>query len=79
MPFPFPQSACTYEATQHALTRTYALLRPIIDNPTPDVLQKSVISPIGDPIDGHEALIRVAQHASCHTGQIRLIRMSQGW
>ncbi|MER3401941.1 MAG: hypothetical protein C4336_08465 [Armatimonadota bacterium] len=58
---------------------TYALLRPIIENPTSDVLQKSVISPIGDPIDWREALIRVAQHASYHTGQIWLIRMSQGW
>lgn len=79
LPFPLPQNACTREQVLQALEVTFQLLRPLIENPTPEILKKRVVSPIGDSIDGREALIRIAQHASYHTGQIWLIRMSQGW
>lgn len=78
-PFPFPRDACTCEGVQNALQFTFERFRPLIENPSAEMLDKPVVSPIGDPIDGREALIRTAQHASYHTGQIWLIRMSQGW
>lgn len=37
-----------------------------------------MISPIGDPVDGREGLIRLAQHAGYHTGQIWQIRLLAG-
>jgi uncharacterized damage-inducible protein DinB len=75
-PFPLPQSRA---ATQRMLDARYNWhtndSAPIIESPTPEQLAKPVRSPIGDPIDGREGLIRVAQHAAYHTGQIWLIRM----
>lgn len=74
-PFPLPQSVCTMREVARALNLSQAQLTPIIESPTPEQLAKPVRSPIGDPITGHEGLIRVAQHAAYHTGQICLMRM----
>lgn len=74
-PFPLPQSVCTLRDVERALSLSYAQLAPIIETPTPEQLAKPVRSPIGDPITGREGLIRVAQHAAYHTGQIWLMRM----
>ncbi len=74
-PFPLPATACSAGQIHQTLTHTFALIRPIIEHPTPEQLTKPVVSPIGDPIDGREGLIRLAQHASYHTGQIWLMRM----
>ncbi|MCS7208998.1 MAG: DinB family protein [Fimbriimonadales bacterium] len=74
-PFPLAASLCNTTDVHRALNLSYAQLAPIIDSPTPEQLAKPVRSPIGDPIDGREGLIRVAQHPAYHTGQIWLIRM----
>ncbi|MFQ3611816.1 MAG: DinB family protein [Fimbriimonadales bacterium] len=74
-PFPLPPSACTVEQVRRALERSAELFRPLIEHSTPEQLAQPVTSPIGDPITGREGLIRAAQHASYHTGQIWLMRM----
>jgi hypothetical protein len=74
-PFPLPQTRCNAADVGRALQIAYNALLPIIESPTPEQLAKPVRSPIGDPIDGREGLIRVAQHAAYHTGQIWLTRM----
>jgi len=74
-PFPLPQSVCTLYDVERALNLSRAHLSPILESPTPEQLAKPVRSPIGDPVTGREGLIRVAQHAAYHTGQIWLMRM----
>jgi hypothetical protein len=74
-PFPLPQTRCNATDAERALRLAYEQLAPNIESPTPEQLAKPVRSPIGDPIDGREGLIRVAQHAAYHTGQIWLMRM----
>lgn len=74
-PFPLSQAQCNAADVERALQLAYAQLAPLIESPTPEQLAKPVRSPIGDPIDGREGLIRAAQHAAYHTGQVRLMRM----
>ncbi len=73
--FPLAPSQCNVSDVARALSLSYEALAPIIESPTPEQLAKSLRSPIGDAIIGHEGLIRVAQHAAYHTGQIWLMRM----
>lgn len=54
-------------------------IRPLYENPSAEQLAFRMKSPIGDDVDGHEGLIRLAQHAGYHTGQIWTIRMMNGW
>jgi peptide chain release factor 1 len=58
-PFPLPQTRCNATDAERALRLAYEQLAPIIESPTPEQLAKPVRSPIGDPIDGREGLIRV--------------------
>ncbi|MCX7924513.1 MAG: DinB family protein [Fimbriimonadales bacterium] len=74
-PFPLSQSLCNARDVARALGFSYETLAPIIESPTPEQLAKPLRSPIGDAITGREGLIRVAQHAAYHTGQIWLMRM----
>ncbi|MFN7017797.1 MAG: DinB family protein [Fimbriimonadales bacterium] len=74
-PFPLPESACNAADVARALRLSYEQLAPIIKSPTPEQLGKPLRSPMGDAITGREGLIRAAQHAAYHTGQIWLIRM----
>ena len=74
-PFPLLPSACTVEQVRRTLARSGELFRPLVEAPTAEQLAMPVTSPIGDPITGREGLLRAAQHASYHTGQIWLMRM----
>lgn len=74
-PFPLPPSLSNAQAVARALSLSYAALAPIIESPAPEQLAKRLRSPIGDAITGYEGLVRIAQHAAYHTGQIWLIRM----
>lgn len=74
-PFPLSPSLCNARDVARALGFAYEQLAPIIESPTPEQLAKPLRSPIGDAITGWEGLIRVAQHAAYHTGQIWLMRM----
>ncbi|MGQ9656691.1 MAG: DinB family protein [Fimbriimonadales bacterium] len=74
-PFPLAQAHCTAADVARALQLAHEQFAPLIESPTSEQLAKPVRSPIGDPIDGREGLIRAAQHAAYHTGQIWLMRM----
>ncbi len=74
-PFPMPDAACNAESVARALELAYAQFAPLIESPTAEQLNKPARSPIGDAITGREGLIRAAQHAGYHTGQIWLMRM----
>jgi len=72
---PFPAGELTIEKTIQALQFAFEHLKPLIENPTPEVLAMPAVSPIGDPVTVHEGLVRVVQHAGYHTGQIWMTRM----
>lgn len=76
---PFPAEEMTPHALRAVLDETAAELEPIMEAPNPRQLEMSLISPIGDPVDGRSGLTRLAQHAGYHTGQIWLIRMMPGF
>lgn len=73
--FPFGTEDLTDSAVRSALRFSYDCLRPIIEEPSAIQLAMSLVSPVGDEVDGHTGLIRIAQHAGYHTGQIWLMKM----
>ena len=77
--FPFDSSWFTRDKVEQALAHAYAEFHPVMTEPTPEMLSRQVVSPIGDSIDGAEGLTRIAQHAAYHTGQIWFIRMMPGF
>jgi hypothetical protein len=73
-PFPFRPEEATLPAGLAALERTAALVRPILADPSPEVLSARVESPLGPVIDGVGGLWRLVTHPPYHTGQIWLYR-----
>lgn len=76
---PFSDEELSLEGVQSLLDYSKSQIRPLYENPTAEQLAFRMKSPIGDDVDGHEGLIRLAQHAGYHTGQIWTIRMMNGW
>lgn len=76
---PFTEDDLNQSSLSQALAYTEGLVRPIYENPTPEQLEFKMTSPIGDQVTGREGLIRLAQHAGYHTGQIWTIRLMNGW
>ncbi len=66
-------------AVQSALQFSFDKLHPIIEHPSDEQLRMPLVSPVGDNVDGRTGLIRIAQHAGYHTGQIWLMRMMPGF
>lgn len=73
--FPFSADEINRELISRALEKSYQEIEPIMSNPSTEILEMKLISPIGDDVSGKEGLIRLAQHAGYHTGQIWLMRM----
>lgn len=76
---PFSLDELTADGLQALLSYTDTQIRPLYENPTEAQLAFRMKSPIGDDVSGREGLIRLAQHAGYHTGQIWTIRMMKGW
>jgi uncharacterized damage-inducible protein DinB len=74
-PCPFEPHEMTKELLDQALEFTGFEVLPLLENPTEKELEMPIVSPIGDQIDGRQGLIRMAQHAAYHTGQIWVYRM----
>lgn len=74
-PFRSPEHL-TPGALAEALRLTAGRLRPILSDPSPEVLAMPLTSPVGDAVTGEQGLARLVQHAGYHTGQIWLIAMS---
>ncbi len=76
---PFGEDEHTLRRAKEALDFAFRELRPIIEAPAQEQLEMRLESPIGDDVDGRTGLIRIAQHAGYHTGQIWMIRMMPGF
>lgn len=72
-PFEFAEEEINVARVAEALSYSGSLIQPIITSPSPEQLAASLISPIGDSVDGLAGLARLAQHAGYHTGQIVLL------
>lgn len=77
-PVPFEEHEITLANAHAALDRMFPRIEDLYANLTEAQAAQPLISPIGDSVDGHEGLIRLAQHAGYHTGQIWQIRMALG-
>lgn len=73
-PFGAPEFRSIAELRK-AMDYTAAEVRALHKNLSQDVLDMPLLSPIGDPVTGYQGLIRLAQHAGYHTGQIWIYRM----
>lgn len=71
---PFGEDEMNRAAVEGALKFAFESLDPVIDNPSDEQLAAPMKGPAGDTITGREGLIRVAQHAAYHTGQIWMVR-----
>lgn len=76
-PVPAERQCASLALESLALSRDW--LEPVIASPTSEQLAMSIVSPIGDSVDGAEGLTRLAQHAGYHTGQINLLRQMPGF
>lgn len=76
---PYGEEDLNLSSLGQALAYSEGLIRPIYEAPTEAQLTMRMKSPIGDDVSGREGLIRLAQHAGYHTGQIWTIRMMNGW
>ena len=74
-PFPFAGDDFRREKAEAALEKSREQLVQLIESPSQDQLEMKIESPLGPTITGREGLIRVAQHAAYHTGQIWVLRM----
>ena len=73
--FPFGEADMTKAKAEAALAFTYERIKPVFEEPRPEQLTMPLISPMGDNVTGREGLIRLAQHAAYHTGQIWVVRL----
>lgn len=72
--FPSYFSNWSLSQAKGELDWTEGLIRPIFESPSEEQLNKELVSPIGDVVTGREGLLRLAQHAAYHTGQIVLLQ-----
>lgn len=72
---PFAGDDLSLENLNFVLDYTFGEIAPIFEQDRPEHLAMNLVSPIGDTITGEEGLVRLAQHAAYHTGQIWMIRM----
>ncbi|NUL82448.1 MAG: DinB family protein [Armatimonadetes bacterium] len=73
--FPIPETEFTGDAIESALGKAAGRIEPVFLIASEEMLSRPITSPIGDTVRGSEGLVRLAQHASYHTGQIWLMRM----
>jgi hypothetical protein len=78
-PFPFAPDEITPDLVQAALTRSRAMVQPVINNLTEEVRQKQIKSALGPIIDGTGAFARLAYHPGYHQGQAHLIKTAPGF
>jgi len=73
-PFPFEDADMTPDRLKTALEFSGDRFRPIVDAPTPEMLERPVETPLGATVPGVAGLWRVVQHPAYHTGQIWVYR-----
>lgn len=78
-PFPFAESEINPELVRNALEMSLGMTEPVITAPTPELLQKEIVSALGPVINGTGALARLGFHAGYHQGQAHLICSAPGF
>jgi hypothetical protein len=78
-PFPFTPEEITPELVAKALALAEAMTLPLIENPSPEVLEKELVSALGPVITGEGALARFAFHPGYHQGQAYQIKNAPGF
>jgi uncharacterized damage-inducible protein DinB len=72
---PFGADGTSLSFGRRCLDHSRAEIGDLMSAPSADQLAREVESPVGDQVTGKQGLVRLAQHAGYHTGQIWLIRM----
>jgi len=73
-PTPWDPTDFTLAQMNAALDLSYGRIFAHFESPGPEALERPLVSPIGDLVTGQEGLVRLAQHAGYHTGQINLVQ-----
>ncbi|MCW5947214.1 MAG: DinB family protein [Fimbriimonadales bacterium] len=76
---PFGESEMNLRDCSLALDYTRTEIKPILANPSAEMLEMPLISPVGDHVTGRQGLHRLVQHCGYHTGQIWMIRSHPGF
>jgi uncharacterized damage-inducible protein DinB len=74
LPFPYSESEITAETVAEAFAEGAKMVKPLIDQPTDEILSKEIVSALGPVITGAGAFTRLSFHAAYHQGQAYLIR-----
>jgi hypothetical protein len=78
-PFPLKPEEITAKLVMETLDMTKALVEPVISAPSPEVLEKEIVSALGPIINGEGALARLSFHSAYHQGQAYLMRGAPGF
>lgn len=78
-PFPFEDVDMNVPMIESALQHTDGIVRPVLENPSQEVMTRLVETPLGPTVEGIGGLWRIAQHAAYHTGQIWTYRQMAGF
>jgi hypothetical protein len=74
--FPVPAHEMSKSQLMDALKATEEFVRPHMESPSPEFLQREIKSALGPMITGHGALARLAFHPGYHHGQAYLMLTS---
>ena len=78
-PFPFTDQEMSADFVLQALEISKGFVKHIIENPTPEILNKEIVSALGPIITGDGGFTRLAFHAAYHQGQAYQIRTAPGF
>lgn len=77
--FPFAPEEITPEFVSQSLSLAESMTRPVIENPSGEILSKELVSALGPVITGEGALARFAFHPGYHQGQAYQIKSAPGF
>jgi hypothetical protein len=75
-PYPYSDDELTPEFVASTLAKGRELVGPMIEEASPEVRAKEIVSALGPVITGEGAFARLGFHPGYHQGQAYLIRMS---
>lgn len=78
-PFPFAPEEITPERIAWALAQGREMMAPHVDNLSPEMREKKIVSALGPIIDGAGAFARLSYHPGYHQGQAHLIKSAPGF
>lgn len=78
-PFPFEAGEITPSLVAESMELAREWVQPILEDPSPELLEKEIVSALGPVITGEGALARLAFHPGYHQGQVHLIATAPGF